>query len=582
MKMAEQGEASWHSAPIGGEETDDRLILAGLLLVGFWIRAQGLTFGFPFNYHFDENLYADTARTFSPATVHPAFGPFQLLLIGESWLLPLLRALHLSPEIAATLASPVMSFHLLARWTSALLGAVTPLPLYLLGRSVWNRGVGLLSAGLLTWSYMHVRGSHFGVPDTTVTLLVVLAALACVRIAETGAWRYYLLAGAATGLAIPIKQLTWPLLPLLFLFHLNRLNAAAGEEPVWRRLVRALFSARLIVASALALLLILATSPQILLHTRRYFAYWKLAAALGAKGGLDRLALDPGPRWWFYLTSLEWGLGDLLLLLSLAGVVLVIARRRPRAALLLMIYPVLFFAFLCRPGNFYFARYAMTAVPILLLAAAGLLAELLDRMRLAGPRRAVAGALIGLVAVAQPAVACLRFDLLLGREDTRTQAKHWIEANLPVGSRIVLESWIFGPQLATAKRPAPFSRRTYELALKGAYGLSEKANPGGVPYSGTLTVADYVNAGEQYIVSDSFSSASHLLDPREDQAKRAFYAGLARETQLLKEFSPYRGPEPTPQIFDESYAPTLHLFARDRPGPVLRIYRLPERSPATP
>jgi hypothetical protein len=579
-KMQQQREVSSQPSPTGGE-TDDRLILVALLLVGFWIRVKGLTFGLPFNYHFDENLYADTARTFSLATAHPAFGPFQLLLIGESRLLPLLRALRLSPEVAATLASPVMSFHLLARWTSAIFGAVTPVPIYLLGKSVWNRGVGLLSAFFLTFTYIHVRGSHFGVPDTTVTLLVVLAALACVRIAETGTWRYYLLAAVTTGLAIPIKQLTWPLIQLIFLFHLDfqvkarERGEPAGRESVWRRLASALFSARLIGAYSLALLFILITSPQILLHSKRYFAYWKLAAALGAKGGLDRLALDPGPRWWFYLTSLEWGMGDLLLFLSLAGMVLVLATRRPRPALLLMIYPVLFFAFLCRPGNFYFARYAMTAVPILLLAAAGLLSELLDRLRLAGAKRTVAGALIGLVAVIQPAVSSLRCNLLLAREDTRTLAKRWIETNLPAGSRIVLESWVFGPQLATAARPVPFSRRIYELSLKGAYGLSEKANPGGAPYSGTLTVADYVNAGDQYIVSDSFSSESHLLDPREDQARRAFYSALAEQAQLLQEISPYRGPEPMPQIFDESYGPTLHLFARDRPGPVLRIYRLP-------
>jgi len=333
----------------------DAILLVCMLLVGFWIRVKGLTFGLPFNYHFDENLYADTARTFTLDTAHPTFGPFQLSLIGESRLLPLFRTLPLSPAIAATLASPVMSFHLLARWTSAILGAVTAVPLYLLGKSVWNRGVGLLAAGFITFNYMHVRGSHFGVPDTMVTLLVVLATLAAVRIAETAAWRHYLLAGAATGLALPIKQLTWPLLPLLFIFHFHSRGPVAeptGGETFWRRLVRSVFSARLIAAYSLALVLVLLTSPQILLHFKRYVSYWKLAAALGAKGGLDRLALDPGPRWWFYLTSLEWGMGDLLLLLSLAGVALVLVTRRPRPALLLMIYPILFFAFLCRPGNF--------------------------------------------------------------------------------------------------------------------------------------------------------------------------------------------------------------------------------------
>jgi hypothetical protein len=54
---------------------------------------------------------------------------------------------------------------------------------------------------------------------------------------------------------------------------------------------------------------------------------------------------------------------------------------------------------------------------------------------------------------------------------------------------------------------------------------------------------------------------------------RAYYRRLEREGRLLREFSPYsRGEGPVPFSFDLSY--NYYPSAYERPGPVVRIYRL--------
>ena len=84
-----------------------------------------------------------------------------------------------------------------------------------------------------------------------------------------------------------------------------------------------------------------------------------------------------------------------------------------------------------------------------------------------------------------------------------------------------------------------------------------------------------MESGAQYIVTNSYSSGSLMIDPGDEQAKRAFYAALDREAELLQELSPTREGVVVPRIFEQTFGPVTHLRRLERPGPVIRIYRLP-------
>ncbi len=565
------------------------ILLALIAAAALWVRLWGITFGLPYNYHVDEALYRATA-SFTWAKIHPHFGPFQILVLALQKLLhlaaPLVDALPLSPAVAAALGS-AMSFQVLGRTASALLGAATVVPLFLLGRRLWNQTVGLTAAFLLAFCFLHARSSHYGVPDAMSDFLIVMAAYFCSRLSPSGSVKPYLWAGLFAGLALPTKQLSWPIFVLLLLFHLfpevdDRGDGGVigdGERPPARRgWLRALFDPKLIAAYALATVVFLVTSPQVVLHTKATFAFWKYAAELGARGGMDRLRLDDGPPWRFYLVSLGWGLGWLLTALALAGVVLVFVERRARPVCLMICFPVLYVGFLLKPGNMYFARYILGTVPFLLLAAAALLWAVFSRLGLRGRPLAAALSLAAIAAVAQPAYSLILHDRLLEREDTRTVAKRWIEENVPDGSTVLLESWWFSPQLATAAAPVPFSRRTYKVRLIGPYGLSEKAQSFG-PSAGTPTVQDYADQGVEYIVTNSLTADSRLLDPAEDRAKTDFYRSLDRDATRVFAISPGPPGFVLPRIFDHTYGPATFLSRLERPGPRLAIYRLPPAKP---
>lgn len=546
-----------------------RLLL--LLLVALALRLWGVTFGLPYDYHFDESVYRSTALSFSWEKIHPHFGPFQIFVLAQyavlrSAFVGLGEMGLVSPEVAAALALPGMSFQVLARWNSAFLGALSVIPVFLIGRRLWSPRAGWCAAFFLTFCYLHVRNSHFGVPDAAATFLTLLTAYFGTRLSPQGRWADYLWAGLFAGLALPTKQLSWPILVLLFLCHAFPEEGRVG----WRRTI---LSGRLIVMYAVAGVVALLTSPQLLLHFEETYKFWQSAAQLGASGGMGKIQLDEGPRWFFYFTTMRWGMGDLMLFLSLAGVAWALAGRR-RRVLVLLSFPVLFFAFLFKPGNMYFARYALIGVPFLLLPAGALLAALLEKLPSRDQARTAVTALALAAIVAQPAVSIVRYNRLMGQEDTRTLAKRWIEENVPDGSSVMLEFWWFGPQLASERMQTPFSERTYSLRMGGPYGLSEMLDENGAPVR--ASVERYVESGVQYVVSDSYNSGSHLINPEEDLEKRAFYESLDQEAELLQEFSPVREGAVVPRIFEQTYGPATHLELLERPGPVLKIYRLPD------
>lgn len=577
----------------GGDGSGGRgavLGLAAIAAAALALRLWGVAFGLPFNYHVDESWYVAAATGFSWDEISPLFGPFQILVLAGGRLLelisPLVEALPLSEAAAATLEADASRHRLAGRLVSALLGALTTVPVYLLGRRFWGPRVGLLAAALLAVAFIHARSSHYGTPDATVCFLVACAALASVRL-PSPRWRAYLAAGALAGLAVTTKQTSWPVLALPALFHLFGAWAArdgadppaAPAPPLWRRAL----SLRLAAGYALALLAILATSPQIALQTEGYYQFWKWAATVGARGGLGRLEIEPEAAWELYLRSLVWGLGAPLMAAAFLGLAWAVARRRPRGFLLLLVFPVLYFAFLLKPGNMYFARYTVMVVPYLVLAAAALLSALAGRLPLGAGGRAAAAAVLAALVAAPPALALVRHDRLLLREDTRTIAKRWVEGHLPEGTTLLLESWWFSPQLASEVRDVPLSTRRYRVLTKGPYGLYEKGNGAG-PTAGAAAVSDYAKLGAEYIVTNSLTSDSRMLDPEEDRAKREFYRRLGEEAELVFEVSPYRDGRPIPRIFDHTYGPATHLDRVERSGPVIRIYELepPPPEPEAP
>jgi hypothetical protein len=196
-------------------------------------------------------------------------------------------------------------------------------------------------------------------------------------------------------------------------------------------------------------------------------------------------------------------------------------------------------------SHLYFARFLLPALPALVVLAAVVLDDLVR------PAPVMAIALTG-VAIAFTLPDSLRFDTLLGRVDTRTAARTWVQANLPVGARVAAERPAEGPPLAQLPLDVvyPSGRVLYDIPLE-----------------------DYRKRGVGYVITSSYTADAPNLDPVRAQQRHAFYAALQRDADELAEFRPYHGAKPE-FVYDRLYGPFDSLAEFVRPGPTITIFRL--------
>jgi hypothetical protein len=417
--------------------------------------------------------------------------------------------------------------YLLARLTSAVLGALTALATAALGASVAGRRAGLLAGILAAVAYLLVRDAHFGVDDTLVTLLVTLGLVACVRIYSVGRRRAYLAAGALTGLAFAAKYDGIALLAPLLLAHF--VSRPAGR--CWRDLALAVMACGV---AALVAFPSLVTQPGRVLNDIYVHLY------LEASGGYD--GLDPAGGYAFYARTLSVALGWPLLLAALAGLVICFARRN-LGGLVVASLPVAMLAVL-GSQQLYFARFALPLVPALIVLASVALDALISR-------QAVIGWAAALLVVLPTLVDAVRFDVLQTQTDTRTLARQWVETELPADATVAADAPPLGPTLSSGHSVVVADDALYELSP-----------------------ADYRARGVEYLVVSSFVSDARAVEPAREARRQAFNAELGSQATLVAQFRPYLGDAEPPFVYDQIYSPYTELDRLQRPGPTISVYRL--------
>lgn len=539
------------------------IALVCIFLVAFALRVWGIDFGLPYNYHPDERGHViEAARMGVERTIQPttfAWPPFYAYILMGEYALSLGIGLVLGTysslaDFANRITADPSLFFLLGRITSAFIGAMTALVVYIIGKIAYNRRVGLIAAWLLAVAFLHVRDSHYAVSDALLTFLTTLSLLGTVLIVQKKGLSYYVLAGGAAGLAFATKYTAvFVLVPMIIAHGLSiNLNLKHLRDLKIRPLLVGLaaFAAGAILGS-----------PYFIITPRKVFNDIVSSIYTYGQQGFEGWQIDSASGYIFYIKSLGWGLGIGLLVLCLMGVALTLIKRAP-INLILLTFPVLLYLFMGRQ-EMYFARFILPAIPPLLVIAAGFTEELTKNLisYLRVPQRPLLFLLVMLITM-QPLIASIYHDYLLTQTDTRTLAKEWIETNLAEGSKIAVDWPHHGPPLSTQDDPAPYASRTYEVWLVGGHGLSD------------YSLENYRSKGYEYLIASSFIYNIPLLDAKKDAARRIFYASLDQDLTLVQTFWPNTTQTEPPFIFDEVVGPAVSLWQRERPGPVLKIYRV--------
>jgi hypothetical protein len=543
----------------------ERGALVLILAVALALRLWGIGFGLPHRYHIDEpysilGALKTASRDFTPR--YPVNSPnlweFILLLeYGVMFVVGRFRNVYTSVgDFAASYRLDPTWFYLLARGTSALLGTATVAVVYKAARDIYRyRLAGLLAALFLAVAFLHGRDSHYAVADALVVFLTTVGVYLWARYAQDGSVRALslgsLLVGTAVGLKYRPLGLTVGLLAAILL-HQKTLRRAS---------VVGLNTLKRFIIAGMALVAGYFVGFPGLFISVDLFKWHLNQAFVQAGSGFEGWALDPLPAWLFYLRSLEWSLGLPLLIMALGGIILALRRQQPRE--LTVLASALSFYVTISVLTTYFSRYALSLHPLLAILAAGFVSAALG---FAQRRWATPGRVVGIVLVAGvliiPAARLARHDYLLTQTDTRTLSKHWIEANIPDGTKIAVDWPVHGPPLSVPGDPEPDSSRVYDVILVGGKGLSDHP------------VEWYQEQGLNHLIVSSFIYDIPLVDREQDAERQAFYASLDRELELLQEFRPYKGDAESPFVFDEIYGPVVSLWQRERPGPVIKVYKV--------
>jgi Dolichyl-phosphate-mannose-protein mannosyltransferase len=576
---------------VRGVFTPARLLLAAIVLAGFALRIWNIDYGLPFVWSFDEGhhfasrairmFYGGGYDTdyFDNPTAYAYLIHFLLRgMYGEPLRLFELDHSNLTDQFYVDPTEIWIASRVLA----AVLCMVGVVGVYVAASRIWDRRHGVVAAALLAFAFLAVVYSRIAVTDVGALFGVAIGVLGAVKALEDGRIRWYVLGGLGAGLAIAFKYTAGLVLLPVGIAGLARLRHDRGQAV-----------AGVALAAGIAALVFVATNPYALISFDEFredvFDQAEVAAT-------DEKPGQGGNGFSYYLDSLTWGLGWLAALAALAGVAIE-ARRDLLRALLLASMPLALFVYLGLQSR-YFGRWLLPAYPLLTMLAAVALVSASELVRKPTARTLALAGLTVLV-LAQSVAADVRTAQVLGRDDTREEARDFLTDSFPPELRVVIEPDVPGRYLRIAPdgQLPSYIRRcagglAYEYTDEDGRDYCIRPRRPGVPgrRPGQFPrAAGGIRASAWHLVLDASVIDDYRLygyctvmtmDTVRERALetgrpevRAYYRRLDRESQVLRRYSPYDDAgDPVPFSFDLSF--NYYPPEYERPGPVVTIHRL--------
>jgi hypothetical protein len=558
-------------------------IVAGICALALALRVYALNYGLPDVLNPDEIPILNRALAFGKGSLNPKNFLYPSLYFYAlfAWEAAFFVAGRLT-GLFHSLSDFERQFfvdhsrHVLAgRALTAAFGVLTVAAVYRLGARLYDRTTGIAAALLLAVAPLAVRDAHYVKQDVPVTLFIVLTQLACARLvvdAEAASRRWaWLVAGAMAGLALSTHYYAFPVIaPIIVAAAID-----AGRTGDWRGSFR-----MLVWAGISSIVAFFATTPFLLVE---------IPTAVRDMVAVRQLDIDRTPgvivamrAYGRLLTADAMGWGAPALALAGAAIALATDWRR---GVLLLAFPIAFLIFLSH--TLPMSRYANALLPSVALAGA------LAATRISRRRRLLLVLL--LIGAAGPAlIASIDTDRFLRRQDTRTQAREFLEARVPPGSAVLIQP--HGVQLRPSREGLLEALRTNlgseSLAsVKFQKQLEAAANV--TPAFRLVYLGDITDGGQDpekiYVSPRAFAGGAGLQALRDrrvayvaiERYNRPFeplYAALQRDARLLATFSPYRADASPDQR--AAVAPFFHNTADrigpalERPGPVVDVWRI--------
>ncbi|MBM3278360.1 MAG: glycosyltransferase family 39 protein [Candidatus Handelsmanbacteria bacterium] len=562
-----------------GEPGRDRgwyLVLGLILVLGLGLRLWGIDFGLPNLYcRPDENTLVHKAGGMGKGDLNPHFFNYPSL---HFYVLAALYGLYFCAGYLGGTFAGLADFerqclvdpsavYLLGRLLGAGLGTASILLLYLIGQRAGGRRLGLVAGALLSVNFLHTRDSHFLTVDIPASFHLLVAYLLYFKYLQGGRWGELAWGAVFLGLAASTKY------NLGIFVAAQALAVVLGPAGAarWRQLAGSL---------ALTGLAFVAGTPFALLD---WTSFWRDLSFERAHFAAGHAGLDLGWGWVRHLEfTLPLGLGWPLLLAGLGGCVWLGWRRRP--ADLVLLGGILAYYAVAGSGKVVFPRYMLPLVPLLCLSAAMGFEEVARRWRGLWVVLVLAALLPGFLFSWQ-------HSQLLTRRDTRLLAAEWIEAQVPDRACIAMTGSEYGhPQVRRTR--IWMQERLEDLRQAGQsvwYQERLLQMPGFPPTpayyvvslrpSAPMSLRSVWNHGSvDSLLSRGVGWVITLEHPLlYSQVDAELARQLESQAVLMARFDPFLvGEHPAPMYdpADAYYVPLAGFAALERPGPLIKIYRL--------
>lgn len=415
------------------------------ILAGISMRIYGLRWGLPYHFNGDERFVISMTEKFRSAESLNQLADQEMYFFLYPPLLvyilsALIKIVSFFRPFDLTEPTSITLYYLLGRIVTACFSIATLLLVYRMGKRFYNQSVGMLASVFLAFSVLHIRDSHFYLPEVPYTFFVVLATFLSMGIAEKARTRSYLLTGIATGIGLTIKQTTLMVFPVILTAHV--VGMFRNLQISWnscRRIFFSLQSWRLLLLPVLiAGLIFLLLNPFIFLNPQKFLEMLQILQ--GYVTGTDQ------PNWTFQFTDttrlywftnlLYFGMGPLLELTCVIGMIWALVKRKvPDLLLLSFLLPYLYFI---GGGYMKFIRYAVPLLPFLCLLGARFLLDLYEMATHKVARIAVITSII--VVTLASFLYALAYMNIYSRGDVRIKASKWIHKNIPQNSSVLIDS----------------------------------------------------------------------------------------------------------------------------------------------
>jgi 4-amino-4-deoxy-L-arabinose transferase-like glycosyltransferase len=502
------------------------IILYLILLAAFLVRIIGLDWNLPHSmfapYELDEYSTVKIAlqvlrdRNFSPGSfLWPSlYFYIQAFAYGNYCFWALLMGFLQSLNDLT-----IREVYLVGRMTTVLFGVANILLVYLIGKRMYSKKVGLIASLFLSFSLLHVKYSRLIRPDIPMAFFITLSFFFIYLIYERGKTKDYLLATLFAGFSIATKYTGVFLIVPIFLAHLFY---GLKEK---KKLFSIFFDKKVLLVIIFIAVGFFIAFPYALVRYRYLFV------TIGNwLRGLNKItANQPGEinSWVYYITySLNHSLGYALAIFSLIGIIYGIFTHRKKDILLLS-FPLLYY-FIMGSFSRHGDRYFLPIVPFLTIIAAMFLVKVISRISFSQSKRNLTLAIIAFILIFLPGVEVVRYAKLMTEKGTRIEAKDWVKENIPPGKRIAYE---------------------YYFPHFSGYKMENMYVVGSHPFDWYKNKFDYI------IINSGRYGRYFQTSLKQYQGIRRNYEEIETMCELVKQF------DPSPS------SPT-------NPNPVVKIYRI--------